>query len=286
MRAGGVHGGRVRLVRAVDGQQGQGADDLGGLHEPAQFVQGQGRLAESEGVAADEGQRVVVVELLRLGRARSPPGVFAGECQSCLGEGGDVAGADRAELVDGGVGTALQCLAQRGDDGGPQARTAREELVGPDGEHRPHLPRGQLVPDGAGMAAQQFEAVLGGRLGGHVLVPVGADAGGAAVDASRRGDPAGGVPGVLHAPHRLAPGYGPRGPFGQAHDVQDTETDSIEDDETGAPGQRHSRRVHDLRRHITPISPQSGHSILLSEHLLPRINAEPLTSYSDTKNSA
>lgn len=95
-------------------------------------------------------------------------------------------------------------------------------------------------------AAQQTEAVSGGGLGGHVLVPVGADAGGAAVDASGRGDLPGGVPGLLGAFHGLGPGDRPRSTVGEAHDVRDAEPDTVEDDQAGMRGLRH---VHDPRRH-------------------------------------
>ena len=246
MRAGGVHGRGVGLVRAVDGEQGQGADDLGGFQQPAQFVQGEGGLAEGEGVAADEGEGVVVVERLGFGGARSPPGVFAGQRQAGLGEGGDVTGTDGPELVHDRMGAALQRLAQGGDDAGPEARPAGQQLVGAHGEHRAHLSGGQFLADGTGVAAQQPEAVFGGRLGGHVLVPVGSDAGGAAVDAAGGGDLPGGVPGPLDTPCRLAPGNRSRRAVGEPDDVQDAEADPVEDDESGARG---PRRVHDLRRH-------------------------------------
>ncbi|GHD06217.1 hypothetical protein GCM10010313_24070 [Streptomyces violarus] len=45
VRTGGVDGGGVGLVRTVGGQQRQRGDDLGGLQQPAQLVQGEGRLA-------------------------------------------------------------------------------------------------------------------------------------------------------------------------------------------------------------------------------------------------
>ncbi len=169
--------------------------------------------------------------------------------QSHLGQRRDVPGAHRSELVDDRIRPALQRLAQRGDHGRPQPRTPGQQLVGADGEHRADLAGGQLLPDGAGVAAQQPEAVLGGRFGGHVLVPVGADAGGAAVDASGRGDLPGGVPGLRHPLHRVAPGFRTRRPVGEAHDVLDPESDPVEDHWASMPGRHSTSRVHDLRRH-------------------------------------
>lgn len=96
----------------------------------------------------------------------------------------------------------------------------------------------------AGVAAQQAQAVLGGGLGGHVLVPVGADAGGAAVDATGGCDLPGGVPGLLDALHRLGAGNGARGPVGEPHDVADTRAAPVEHHETGCETGRHcTRRV-------------------------------------------
>lgn len=116
--AGLVDGQGVRLVGAVDGQQGERGDELGGGDQVAQFVEGQGGLAEGEGVAADQGEGVVVVEGLGLGGAVAAPGVFAYEGEAHLGEGCDVAGADGAEFVDDRVGAGLQGFAQGRDDGG------------------------------------------------------------------------------------------------------------------------------------------------------------------------
>jgi hypothetical protein len=62
-----VHGRGERLVRTVDGEQRQRPDDLSGSDEPPQLVQGKGGLAKGERVAADERERVVVVEGLGLG---------------------------------------------------------------------------------------------------------------------------------------------------------------------------------------------------------------------------
>ncbi len=253
VRSGGVHGGGVRLVGAVDGEQREGADDLGGGDEATQFVQGQRRLAEGEGVAADEGEGVVVVERLRLGGAGAAPGMFPGQREAGLRERREVAGADRAELVHDRVGSALQRLAHRRDDGGPQAGPSREQLIGADGEHGPDLPGGQFLADGSRVAAQQAQTVFGGGVGGHVLVPVGAHAGGAAVDAAGRGDEPGGVPGLLGTLHGVGRGDRPRGSLGEAYDVLDAEPDPVEDDQAGvptaAPREHDTRRVHDTRRH-------------------------------------
>ncbi len=206
--------------------------------------------------------------------------------QPHLGQRRDVPGAHRSELVDDRVHPALQRLAQRGDDRGPQPRTARQQLVRADREHRPYFPGREFVADRAGVAAQQSQAVLGGGLGGHVLVPVGADAGRAPVDAAGRGDLAGRVPGLGRALHRVGAGDRPGVPVGEPDDIGDAEADPVEDDEVGAPGHHRISGAHDPRRHIAPNSPQSGHSILPTGHPLPRINAETLTNYSDTENSA
>lgn len=246
--------GGVRLVRAVHGEQGERGDDLGGLQESAQFVQGERGLAEGEGVAADEREGVVVVELLRFGGSVPPPGMLPHQRESELRERRQVPGPDRAELVDDRVGPALQGLAQRRDDAGPQPRAAGEQLVGADGEHGPDLPGGQFLADGAGVAAQQAQPVFGGRLGGHVLVPVGADAGGAAVDAAGGGDLAGGVPGLGHPLRRVGAGDRPCGPVGEARDVGDAEGDPVEDDETRAASGKASM-IRDRIRSQTPLDP-------------------------------
>jgi hypothetical protein len=70
-----MHGRGERLVRPVDGEQRERADDLRRPDEPPQLVQGEGGLAEGEGVAADEREGVIVVEGLRLGNSGEGTGV-------------------------------------------------------------------------------------------------------------------------------------------------------------------------------------------------------------------
>lgn len=188
VRTGGVDRFGVRLVRTVDREQRERGDRFGGDDEPAQLVEREGGLAEGEGIAADQGKGVVVVERLGLGRGAGPlPGVLPGEREADLGEGGDVPGTDRTELVDHRVRAGLQRLAETHDDAGPQSGTARKQLIGAHGEHGTDLAGGQRVTDGPGVAAQQAQPVIGGGLGGHALVAIGADPGGPSVDSPGRG---------------------------------------------------------------------------------------------------
>ena len=143
---------------------------------------------------------------------------------------------------------------------GPQARAAREQLVGADGEHGADLAGGQLVADRAGVAAQQPQAVVGCRVGRHGLVPVGADAGGTAVDPAGRGELAGGVPGRLDALHRLGAGDGPGRAVGEPDDVRDRQAAAVEDHDAGRG--RESTIWDDIMRE-TP--PYSGRSVLPRE---------------------
>lgn len=118
-------------------------------------------------------------------------------------------------------------------------------------------------------AAQQPQSVFGGRVGGHVLVPVGADAGRAAVDATGRGDLPGGVPGLRHALHRLGPGHWPGAPVGEPDDVRDAEPDAVEDHQAGVPDRDGIRGVHDPRRHIaqTPLKVDIGSCLAVIRYL-------------------
>lgn len=75
MRPSGVHRRGIRLVRPVDGEQRKRPDDLGRPDQPAQLVQREGGLAEGEGVAADERERVIVVEGLGLGNSGEGVGI-------------------------------------------------------------------------------------------------------------------------------------------------------------------------------------------------------------------
>ena len=211
VRAGEHHRLGEGLVGTADREQGECGDGEGGGQEPAQFVEGERGLAEGEGVAADQGEGVVVVEGDGGGGPAvcpTVPGVFAGQREAGLGEGGQVAGADGAVFVDDGVGAGVQRVEEGGDDGGVEAGAARQQLIGAYGEHGADLAGGQRVADRAGVAAQQPQSVVG--VGGpDVLRTVGADAGAAAVDPAGGGEAAGGLPGFLGAGEGL--GVGGRG---------------------------------------------------------------------------
>ena len=79
MRALLVYGFGVRLVGAANREQGERGDDQRGALESAQFVQGQRGLADGEGVAADEGERVVAVQNNGPRSRAADPGLLAEE---------------------------------------------------------------------------------------------------------------------------------------------------------------------------------------------------------------
>ena len=117
--------------------------------------------------------------------------------------------------------------------------------------------------------------MFGGRLGGHVLVPVGADAGGAAVDAAGRGD--------LRAASQTSstrfiasvPGTGCAAPSARrttSSTPRPTPSRTTRPVEAAA-GQRSAtcpRSRDDIRPKLPSI--RARHSILLADHPLPRIN--------------
>lgn len=282
VRAGGVHGRGVRLMRPVDRDQRQRGDDLGGPDEPTQLVEGQRGLPEGERVAADEREGVVVVERLRLGaqplsgpplgspQLGPPPRLLPHQRQPHLRQRRDVPRTHRPELVHHRVRPGLQRLAERRDNGGPQPGAAREELVGAHGEHGADLAGGELLADGSGVAAQEPQTVSRGGRRRHVLVPVGAHSGGAAVHAAARGDLPGRVPGFLDALHRFGAGDRPRGPVGEPDDVGDAGAASVQHHETGRHPTRH---VHIPRRHRaqTPLNPDIGSclAVISNQRLTP-----------------
>ncbi|GHE11538.1 hypothetical protein GCM10010339_71690 [Streptomyces alanosinicus] len=102
----------------------------------------------------------------------------------------------------------------------------------------------------------------GGGLGGHVLVPVGTDTGGPAVDPPGGRDLPRGTPGPLHPPHRTALGNGTDGTAGKTYDTLDTESGPVEDHGRRSLGRHGLRRIHGTRRHHaqTPLDPSPDYS--------------------------
>ena len=115
---------------------------------------------------------------------------LAGEREAELGEHREVAGPEPAEVAHGRDAVLREHARERDGDLGPAA-AARRHLREPHQDRRPHGVVGQRLAQPAGMAAQEPQGVAP-EIAEDVDVPVGADAGGAAVDRAHGRDVLGG----------------------------------------------------------------------------------------------
>ena len=186
-RAGGRDRARERLAVALERLEAERRDPDPGVQQLAQVRPHQRGGAEGGGVGAHERQRVA-------GSDREPLRLailaLAGECETELGEHREVAGPEPAEVAHGRHALVREQARERDGDLGPAA-AARRHLREPYQDGRPHDVVGQRLSQPAGMAAQEPQGVAA-EIAEDVDVPVGADAGGAAVDRAHGRDVLGG----------------------------------------------------------------------------------------------
>ncbi len=208
----GTRGGDLRgerLTVAVERAERERGDAQAGVQQLARVRPGERGGGVRGRVGAHERERVTRLDLDPRRRGGGPlrPLAFAGERQPQLRQQGEVAGADPAEVAQHRQRPVAQDRGQGFGDLRPVTAAAGGHLGEPDQERPAHELVGQRVADAAGMAAQQPHAV-GAPVGLRDRdVPVGADAGGAAVDrlavgrglgdGARAGDPLAGGGGEL-----------------------------------------------------------------------------------------
>ena len=243
MRAHRVHARVEHRQVGVRGLVGQGGHRERGVQQPARVVEHERGLADADGVGAHEADAVArpvgdglePVRRERLGGGHDvvadPALALAAERDADLGQHGQVAGAERAELAgerrDAGPQRAEQPVEQRIADPG----AAGADLVGPHGHRRPHHLHGERRAAAPGVAAHQPPLVLARILERRRLRPQDADAGARPVEqlaaVEQPADERAGR-GVALARRRAHPRH--RAAAGERHDPRRRERPAVEDD--------------------------------------------------------
>lgn len=181
VRAPGVDVLGERLRRAAERAVGQCDDGVARPQQHVEVLPDQDRLGEGHGVAGDERQRVTGADRHGIEGADGPR-PDPGEGQRDLGQRGEVTGPDGAARVHQRQRADPQGRLQGGEHLRVDAAARGRELVEPDQHCGADDRVRQGVAGPAGVAAQQPQAVLVGRLRVDDGVPVGPDAGRAPVD--------------------------------------------------------------------------------------------------------
>ena len=176
------------------GLVGERRDAERGVEQPRRVVEDERGLADADGVRAHERDAVARAVADRLEPVRGerlrggddlvadPALALAAERRADLGEHGQVAGAERAELARERRHARAQRAQQRVEQLLADARAARAELVGAHGHRRAHDLHGQRRAAAAGVAAQQPPLVVALPLVRRGRRAQRADAGGHAVE--------------------------------------------------------------------------------------------------------